>query len=96
VPWGVYQIENVGMPIPRIVVETNRLRLDGDTALALDVHGIEHLFAHLPLGQPAAKLDQAVRQRRLAVVDVGDDGEVADARKLDHGRASNTAAPMIP
>jgi hypothetical protein len=34
---------------------------------------------HLALAQSAAHLDQAVGQRRLAVVDVGDDGEVADA-----------------
>ena len=29
-------------------------------------------------------LEQAIGQRRLAVVDVGDDGEVADARRVDH------------
>ena len=52
--------------------------LDRDPALALEVHGVEDLVAELPrLHRPAA-LDEAVGERRLAVVDVGDDAEVAD------------------
>ena len=42
-------------------------------------HVVEHLRAHLALAQPPAPLDQAVGERRLAVVDVRDDGEIADA-----------------
>src|SRR5262249_25640805 len=41
-------------------------------------HGIEHLLHHLALGETAGRLDQPVGQRRLAVVDMRDDGEVAD------------------
>ena len=32
----------------------------------------------ISLGEPAAHLDEAVGERRLAVVDVRDDGKVAD------------------
>ena len=43
----------------------------------------------------AGLLDQAVGQRRLAVVDVGDDGEVADAgKRRRHGRASSIFASI--
>ena len=74
----VHQVEDVGLAVLGLVLEAHRLRLDGDAALALDVHGIEHLLLHLALGEGARLLDQAVGQRRLAVVDVGDDGEVAN------------------
>ena len=74
----VDQVEHVVLAVARAVVEPHGLRLDGDAALALDVHGVEHLLHHLALGEPAGGLDQPVGQRRLAVVDMGDDGEVAD------------------
>ena len=38
----------------------------------------EHLLLHLARVEPAGELDQPVGQRRLAVVDMRDDGEVAD------------------
>ena len=41
--------------------------------------GVEHLARHLALGQPAGRLDEPVGERRLAMVDVGNDREVADA-----------------
>jgi hypothetical protein len=73
------------------------LRLDGDAALALDVHRVEHLGLHLAVGQAAAALDQAVGQRALAVVDVGNDGEVADVLHQDHViAAQGRHAPVAP
>jgi hypothetical protein len=54
------------------------LRLDRDAALALEVHRVEHLLFHLSIGEPAAALDDAIGQRALAVVDVGDDREIPD------------------
>ena len=74
----VDQVEHVVLAVARPVVEPHGLRLDGDAALALDIHGIEHLLDHLALGEAAGRLDQPVGERRLAVVDMGDDGEVAD------------------
>jgi hypothetical protein len=72
------QVEDVVLAVARAVIEPHGLRLDGDAAFALDVHGIEHLLHHLALGETAGRLDQAIGQRRLAVVDMRDDGEVAD------------------
>ena len=54
------------------------LRLDGDAALALDVHVVQVLVAHVARLDHAGHLQDPVRQGRLAVVDVGDDAEVAD------------------
>src|SRR5262249_29577918 len=78
VPWSVDQVEDVVLAVARAVIEPHGLRLDGDAAFALDVHGIEDLLHHLALGETAGRLDQPVGQRRLAVVDMRDDGEVAD------------------
>jgi hypothetical protein len=58
-------------------VEADALGLDGDAALALQVHGIEDLGGHLALAERAGKFEQAVGQGGFAVVDVRDDAEVA-------------------
>jgi hypothetical protein len=83
---GVHEVQLVGLAVLGGVTEAHGLGLDGDAALALQLHRIEHLFAHLALGQAAAGLDQPVGQGRLAVVDMGDDREVADVRQVGHGR----------
>jgi 6,7-dimethyl-8-ribityllumazine synthase len=54
------------------------VRLDGDAALALEIHGIEHLLHHLPLGKGAGGLQKTVRQRALAVVNMRNDREIPD------------------
>ena len=58
------------------------MRLDGDAALALEIHRVEHLRFHLARLQRAGQLEEAVGERRLAVIDVGDDGEVADVLRI--------------
>ena len=51
---------------------------DGDAALALEVHGIEHLRLHFARGERSGEFQQAVGQRGFAVVDMRDDREIAD------------------
>src|SRR3546814_2065025 len=80
----VHQVELIGLAALRGVAEANGLRLDGDAALPLDVHRVEHLLLHLARRQAAALLDQPVGEGRLAVVDMRDDGEVADMRSEEH------------
>jgi len=51
---------------------------DGDAALALQVVRIHHPFLHVLVGGKGSRLlQQLVDQRGLAVVDVGDNGDVA-------------------
>ena len=68
-----------------MVVEPDGVGLDRDAALALEVHAVEDLRFHLPRLQRAGELEKPVRQRRLAVVDVGDDRKVTD-EALIHAR----------
>jgi hypothetical protein len=80
----VHQIEDIVLAVGRLVVQPHGLGLDGDAALALDIHRIEHLVLHFAVGQPARKLDQAVGQGGFAMVDMGDDGEIPDLRQVSH------------
>ena len=78
VPGGVDQVQLVGLPGGALVEDPHRLRLDRDAALALQIHRVEHLRAHLALVHGVCQLEDPVRERGLAVVDVRDDREVAD------------------
>ena len=78
VPRSVDEVEFVDLAVLGLVLEGGGLRLDRDAAFTLEVHAVEHLGAHFAVGKTAAALDQAVGERRLAVVNVGDDREVAD------------------
>ena len=81
----VHEVELVGHAVLG-PLEPHRLGLDGDPALALDLHIVEHLriAGHLAVAKPAGRLDQPVGKRRLAVVDVGDDGKIPNSVDFLH------------
>ena len=68
------------MPSSALIIQPHGVRFDGDAALALQVHGVEHLRHHFALGERAGDFQQTVRQRRFAVIDMRDDGEISDSR----------------
>src|SRR5205823_10758031 len=68
-------------------IEAHGLRLDGDAALALDLHGVEHLLLHLARAQAPGELDQPVGQGRFPMIDMGDDREIPDVGEVGHGGA---------
>jgi hypothetical protein len=70
-----------GGPLPR---HPDVLGLDRDAPLALDVHRVEVLRLHVPHLHGAGDLEDAVGQRRLAVVDVGDDRQAAAGGDVEH------------
>ena len=57
--------------------------LDRDAPLPLQLHIVEHLLLEETLLDRARAFEEPVGQRALAVVDVGDDGEVADVFAVD-------------
>ena len=75
---GVDQIEVVDLAIAGRVLQRRSLRLDGYPTLLFQIHGVEHLRAHLTVLQSAAALNQTVGQRGFAVIDVRNDREVSD------------------
>ena len=84
VPRRVDQVHLVDDAVVRIA-HRDGASLDRDAPLALQVHVVEHLIAHLALAQRVGLFQQAVGQRALAVVDVRDDAVVADVLAVGHG-----------
>ncbi len=75
---SVDQVQLIGAAVPGRVGHPHRLGLDGDAPLPLQVQAVEDLRLHVPGRDRAGALQEPVRQGRLAMVDVGDDREVAD------------------
>jgi hypothetical protein len=85
----VDQVQLIGLAIPLArVQDADGLALDRDSALALKVHRVQQLRTHRPGIDGVGELEDAICERRLAVIDVRDDREVADVRLVDHFRPS--------
>ncbi len=78
------EIQLIGLAVGGRVAEAHRGCLDGDAPLALQIHAVEKLRLLLARGQSAGRFQQAIRQGRLAVIDVRDDREIPYL--LDGGR----------
>ena len=74
----VHQVELIGVAVRVVIIQPYGLRLDRDATLTLNVHVVEQLFFHVALGNHAAMLDEPVSQRRLAMINVRDDREIAN------------------
>ena len=77
-PRRIDEIELVGLAVLGLEIEGDALGLDRNPPLTLQIHGVQHLGLHLPVAQAATGLDKPIGKGRLAVIDMGDDGEVAD------------------
>ena len=73
---GVDQVQGIGPAVLRLVVQADGPGLDGDAPLPLQIHVVQQLGLHLPLGDGVTQLNEPVRQRGFSVVDVGDDGKL--------------------
>ena len=82
---GVDQVQNIHLTVLRLVFNAHGIGLDRDAPLPLDIHRVEHLLFHFARRNGVRRLDQTVGQGRFPVVDMGNDGEVADMVKLGHG-----------
>ncbi len=78
VPRRIDQVQLIHLPVVGAIVEANGVGFDGDAALAFEIHRVEDLLHHFPLGEGACHLEQTVGQGGLAVVDVRDDREITD------------------
>ena len=83
---GIDQIEMIELTVFGAIIDTYRLALDRDAAFALDIHRIEQLLFHIARRDRFGKFEDTVRERRFAMIDVGDDREIADILRVDgHG-----------
>src|SRR4051812_40788294 len=74
----------IGFAIAGLVEDARGACLDRDPALALEVHRIEHLGAHCPRVDGMGQFEDAVSERGLAMINVGNDREVADMALIGH------------
>ncbi len=81
---GIDEVEFVFLSVAGAVEHACGGGFDGDAFFALEVHGVEDLFGFFAVGDGAGAFEEAVGEGRLAVVDMGDDAEVADVG-LVHG-----------
>ncbi len=82
----VDQVQHIGFAVLGLVVEAHGVGLDGDAAFALKIHRIQNLILHIAVGHRTRELDETVGERRLAVVNMSDDGKIADQRNISHLR----------
>ena len=71
------------------VVHAHGVELDRDAALALEVHRVEDLCPHTSLIERTSEFDQPIGNGGFAVVDMGNDTEIADLVSA-HGREYTT------
>ena len=81
----VDQVELVDLAVER-VIDRDGAGLDGDSALALEIHVVEQLLAKLALGDGARLQEELVGQRALTVIDMGDDREISDELRVNSHR----------
>lgn len=74
---GVGEVQFVVAPVLGAELHGNRVGFDRDAAFALEVHGVEELLLGFALLDRARRLEKAVGEGGLAMVDVRDDAEVA-------------------
>ena len=85
---GIDQVQSINFAVLSLVKKMDGTGLDGDAPLPFQVHIVQDLVFHLPLRHGVAQLQQPVRQRGLAVVNMGNDGKVADMGLFKHLRSS--------
>ncbi len=89
---SIDEVQDVVHTISRTELHACWLHLDSDAALALEVHFVEHLITHFTRLNRAGAFKEPIREGRLAVINMGDDAEVADVhcvgvrRPLPYGR----------
>ena len=81
---GVDEVEDVLPPVFVRVGDAHGLGLDGDAALALQVHLVQILIAGFAVADQARVFEDTIGQGGFAVVDVGDNAEIADVIQGSH------------
>ena len=79
VPRRVDKVQLILHPVDSRVVHRDWVCLDGDAAFLLEIHRVEQLILHFPVGDGAGAMQQTVGKRRLPVVDVRNNAEITNS-----------------
>ncbi len=80
----VDQIKHIIFTIICLVVDPNRVRLNGNPAFAFNIHAVEHLLLHVAVLHRPRLLNEAISQGGFPVVNMRHDGEITDFVQLCH------------
>ena len=98
--WGVNHLQDNFLPLvltrARNPRQTHVLRLNGDTAFALNIHVVQILIAHIARCNNIRQLQNTVCQRRLTMVNVRDDAEVPDPGGIRQRRNGKIVSQKVP
>ncbi len=85
VPRGVDQVQFVFLSVGGGVRHPDGMRLDRDAAFLLQVHGVQKLCVdQIARFDRVSGLEKPVRQSGLSVVDMGNDGKIANSSQFSH------------
>ncbi len=76
VPRGIKKIQPVRMPILGQILHRHRVRLNGDSPLPLQIHGVQQLILLIAIFDGASHFEQSIGQRRLAVIDMRNNAKI--------------------
>src|SRR2546422_8188012 len=89
-PWRVDDVDDGDAAVRVMAVHGGVLRQDGDAFFPLQVSGVQHPLSNLAtLVQHSGLPQHGIDQRRLTVIDVGDNGDIAEI----HADESPSATP---
>jgi hypothetical protein len=60
------------------------MRLDGDAALALDIHVVKHLVAEVPVVNGLRELEETIGKRGLSMVNMCNDAKIPNVTRINH------------
>ena len=93
----IEQVKPIVVPVLRVIVHCDRMRLYCDATFALEIHRIEQLVLFVAFGDCSGAIEQAVGQGSLTVVDVRDDAKIArafDGHQESWGNILNRNGPV--
>ena len=93
VTWGVDEVQRVWHVVLHVLDADGR-GFDRDAAFTFQIHRVEHLGFGLTIRDRAGGLQQSIGQGALAVINVGDDGKVAN-RHSPPILGSPTGSPQL-
>ena len=75
-PWCVNQVENISFAVLSSIVEFNRIELNGNAPLPLQIHAIQKLSLHFSAGDRLRCFQDSICQSRLTVINMRNNGEI--------------------
>ncbi len=86
----INQMEMIDFTILGFIIQSDRLRFNGNTALTFQIHAIQNLFDHITRRDRPGMLQQPVSQCGLSMINMGYDAKIADVGLLHRGTSITT------